>query len=376
MKLGINLLWVKPQKSGGIEAYIRNLLDGFTFIKEDKVQRYILFVSNDNFATFKHYLKDSRFKIIKCKVESNNAGKRIIWENFYLDKLAKKEHVDCMFIPVYSKPLFTSKKIPYITVIHDLQALHYPQYFSKIKYIWLKYAWKRTLKTSEKIVAISKYVKSDIVAKYEVSPKKVEVIYNPIKYSEKIKKTPLLSKHCIKKEEFFYTVSSLLPHKNLKTLILTMESIVKKNLNLPKKLLISGVGGAQSQELQKLINTCQLEENIIFTGFVTDEERDYLYKSCYAFLFPSIFEGFGMPVIEAMKQEAIVVTTKETSIPEVSQGKALYVNNPYSIDDWINTLLKASKKNVEKIDFDLYTVENISRQYNELFIKSKKRELI
>jgi glycosyltransferase involved in cell wall biosynthesis len=248
-------------------------------------------------------------------IKSEKVYSRIVKENLLLDKYAKKEQVDLMFVPVYSKPLFKNKKIPYITTIHDLQALHYPEYFSRHKYLWLKFAWKRCAKTSDKIVAISNFVKKDIAEKLDIPLEKISVIYNPITGLEKIAEfKSIKDKYDITEKSYYYTVSSLFPHKNLKTLLYVIKKLKDESSDVPKKLLISGIGGKSKNEIVNLISKLDIEKEVILTGFISDEERNSLYKSAKIFLFPSIFEGFGMPPIEAMMLGTPVITTKLSTI--------------------------------------------------------------
>jgi len=274
-----------------------------------------------------------------------------------------------MFIPVYSKPLIRNRGIKYVITIHDLQALHYPEYFSKIKNMWLKFSWKQCAKTADKIIAISNFVKNDIEKQLGVESNKVSVIYNPIiKAERKINFDYVSNKYGIKSKEYFYTVSSLLPHKNLPVLLQMISKTKKNQIDIPSKLLISGVGGKSESEIKKMINELGISENIVLTGFISDEERDVLYENAKAFLFPSIFEGFGMPPIEALMLGTPVVTTKETSIPEVTQNKAIYVNNPFSVDEWIEKIKNIDSKIIEsKIVFECYDLEYCTKQYISYF---------
>ena len=147
-----------------------------------------------------------------------------------------------------------------------------------------------------------------------------------------------------------------------------MERLVRCDTDLPKKLLISGVNGSAAVELKKMIEEKKLGDNIILTGFVSNEERNTLYKYCHTFLFPSIFEGFGMPPIEAMLFGSRVVTTRCTSIPEVTQGKATYVDNPYDENEWIDKIAKEYP--LEIPDFEVYSFKRISKQYLQVLKKS------
>ncbi|MDK0881998.1 glycosyltransferase family 1 protein [Clostridium perfringens] len=371
MKIGIDLLWVKPGKSGGIESYIRNLLDGFYEIENEN--EYILIVSEDNHKTFEKYLDDKRFTKIICKVKSLKVFRRILWQNINLNGILKKNNITVFFEPIYSKPIYIDKKIKVVTTIHDLQALHYPQYFSKFKYWWLRFGWKISVKTSDKIVAISNFVKNDIINNYKINSDIVKTIYNPVViYNDFADFQELKYRFNIEEKDFYYTVAQLLPHKNLETLIKAMAKIKKLNLNIPKKLLITGVNGKSKNELINLIKEYNLEEYITLTGYLKSSERNTLYKKSYAFLFSSVFEGFGMPPIEAMLLGGRVITTKETAIYEVTQGRAIYVNDPYNIDEWINCIENIGKLNFEdRLEFKEYDVNNIARKYLNLFLEVK-----
>ena len=143
MKIGIDLLWLRPGCCGGSESVARNLLTGLGLY--DDANEYILFVGKDIAEDFKEYEQYSNIKLYICNTESLKRIKRIAWENFNLDKVARELGVEEMFIPVYSKPKSLDERkggIPYITVIHDLQALHFPENFKKYKLYFLKRKWK------------------------------------------------------------------------------------------------------------------------------------------------------------------------------------------------------------------------------------------
>lgn len=374
LKVGIDLLSIKPKKSGGVESFIKNLLKGFAEISTSKMHFYLI-TSTNNQDLFTNF--ERNYKIFTCvptKVNSEHVVYRILWENFFLNRVARSLNLDMMYVPTYSKPLWNFSDIPYIITIHDLQALHYPEYFSKVKNIWLRFAWKRCAKTSTKIVAISNFVKDDIVEKLKIPPSKIKVIYNPIILSKRIADfSRIAERYNIMSKKYFYTVSSMLPHKNLEVL-LKLISKLKNDLNnkIPNKLVISGVGGTQKRPLTNLINTLQIKENVIITGFISDEERDALYANAYAFLFPSLFEGFGMPPIEAMVLGTPVITTKCASIPEVTKGLCFYVDNPTDQKEWLEKI-----KNIKNADrkphyFEEYDIINISKKYLSLLLSYKK----
>ena len=381
MLIGIDLLWVRPQICGGTESATRNLINGFGMY--DDKNEYMLFVGKDTAETFKEYEKYPNMKIQICDTESLKRVKRIAWENSKLDKLARSLGVDLMFIPVYSKPNSLSEEkggIPYVTTIYDLQALHFPQYFSKTRIMFFKRSWKKACDTSAKLFTSSNYCKDDIIEHFPSAQGKISVVYSPITVTdlseetdskEKLLPENVLAKYGIEKDRYFYTLSSMLPHKNLETLIKTMK-ILKESDNT--KLVVSGVGG-DKDSFNRCVKESGAEDLVIDTGFVSDEERDVLYENCSLFLFPSIFEGFGMPPVEAMMKGARVVSTKCASLEEITQGKATYVDNPTDANEWVLKIKEALNKERKIHVFDEYSLENSTSKYIELFdsVKTKDR---
>lgn len=367
-KIAIDLLWVRPGKVGGTESYIRNLLDGFLNLKEDF--DFTLLVSSDNADTFRHYGNDRRYHLLIANIESANIAKRIIWQNLFQNRLLRKNGFKKCFEPVYCKP-WLNGGVQYVCVIHDLQAAHYPQYHPFHEVAYSRLCWRMDVINAAGILTISDWVRADIEQKYH--RKDIEVIYNPIlvKADEVVDFELLREKYHLEKKQFFYTVSQIIPHKNLQTLIGMMSRIVndRKEDALPDKLVISGVNGNAAEELKKQIRDKNLQDAVVLTGFVSNEERNTLYQNCHTFLFPSVFEGFGMPPIEAMLFKTRVITTRCASIPEVTQGKAVYVDDPYDVEEWIDKIRNSYSQGT--MDFSVYDPERISKRYLDFLLKSE-----
>ena len=365
LTFAINLLWVRLGKVGGTEVVIRNLFDGFEMLQDDF--KAILIVSKDNGDSFKHYIEeDKRYEMIIADIYSANILKRIIWQNLHLNALIRKNGIDKCFSPVYDRPVLNGK-IKYINVIHDIQAYHYPEYHPFHEVIYSKFLWCVDRNKSKGVVCISEFVAKDIKKIYHFNDKKITVIYNPVivKADDKCDFSVLAGKYGIEKRKYYYTVSQLIKHKNVDVLLKVMCE-VKGRKEFPQILLISGINGNARDKLFEQIDALKIRDNVIFTGYVQDDERNTLYENSKAFLFPSVFEGFGIPPIEAMLCGATVITTKCSCIPEVTQNKANYVCDPYDVDEWVRCMAGAINRSNE-LDISRYDIEKIAKEYFAYF---------
>lgn len=364
LDIAVDLLWLRPRKVGGTEFYIRNLLDGFLRLEEPF--HLFLLVSADNRETFRHYAQDKRIELLETNVISANIAGRILWQFFCQNRFLRKRGIRKCFSPVYCRPLFNGGII-YVNTIHDLQAAHYPEYHPFHEIAYSKLCWWLDVHYSGHIIAISEWVKGDIIKRYHVAPEHLTTIYNPITVDREqtVPFAGLAEKYQIEEKAYYYTVAQMIPHKNLKTLLAVMERIKREHIDLPCRLLISGVNGPGREELEKQIRERGMEQEITLTGFVENEERNTLYRFCRAFLFPSVFEGFGMPPIEAMLFGAVVITTDRTCIPEVTQGKATYVKDPYDTEAWIGAMTNPVDR-IAELDFSVYDQMALTKKYYQV----------
>lgn len=370
-KLAVNLLWLRVGQVGGTEFFTRNLLDGFTELRESF--KLVLVCSEDNADSFKKYAEDSRFEVLTAPVCNANISKRIIWQNLHLNSFLRQNGIKDCFSPVYDRPVLKGG-INWYTVIHDIQAYHYPKLHPVHEVIYSKMVWNADRRNSILNITTTNYVKEDITKNYKFNPASIRVINIPVIVDNHKDSAEEYSEFCDKYSidgEYFYTISQLIPHKNFPTLVKLMAEIRKNHPELPQKLYTSGISGNGAAEFERLLKNEGMEDAIIRTGFVPDEDKFKFYRNCKFFLFPSYFEGFGIPPVEAMMCGATVVTTNKTSIPEVTQGKANYVEDPLDVNEWIETIKSAVNRNSE-VDFEQYDKKNIAKQfYDVLFIKAK-----
>lgn len=373
MKIAISLISLKPKMTGGIDSSARNMLDGFATVPNNN--DYILLCSEDNIESFRHYASYPRFSLFECPVRSNDMKATVFYELFKLDRDVSKVGADFCFIPNSRMP-YLGHRNKYIVVIDDLRIFYFPEHESKWKALYRKWNYKLTARSADKIVTISNAVKNDIVRFLKCPSDKVQPIYIPIPSNVEFSAFDTLAGHYkIEKGRYFYCIAPCLPHKNLLTILKVINEIKKSgNNSLPQKLIISGAtyDTEYSHAVESYIKENELQNDCLFTGYISNEDRNALIKNSAQFLFPSVFEGFGMPVIEALQIGVPVVTTKCASIPEVSQGKAIYVSDPYNVDEWILKIKEGMNVQCEPFTFPEYTNENCIKQYLDLFDSFEK----
>ncbi len=233
--------------------------------------------------------------------------------------------------------------IPTVVAIMDLGFLKTPEQFTLQDFNQLKSWTEYSVKQATRIITISEHSKKDIVSAYHIDPSKITVTYPG--YDQKLFKSTrnpkVLKKYKIS-EPYIFFVGSLRPSKNIEGLIKAFHQS-----KLPHTLVISGKKGWLYSEIFKIIKDLRLENKVIFTGFVDESEVPVLMTHATAFVMPSFFEGFGIPVLEAMACGTPVVVSKIASLPEVAGDAGIYVD-PYKVDSISVGLQTAVGQNRDK----------------------------
>lgn len=217
--------------------------------------------------------------------------------------------------------------VPQCIVVHDLSFLHYPSFNKKAHTIFYKRYIPRFLKKAGSIATVSAFSKQDILSFYKNIPaSKINVVYSGVK--EIFKPVGEKEKKAIKEQytsgkEFFIYVGAIHPRKNLENLLKAF-SVFKKRQQSGMKLLLVGRLAWKYQPFLEKLKTYKYRDDVVLTGYVSDEELSRILGSAYAMLYPSLFEGFGVPVLEAMHCDVPVITSINSSMQEIAQEAALY----------------------------------------------------
>ncbi|GAA0091491.1 glycosyltransferase family 1 protein [Paraclostridium bifermentans] len=255
---------------------------------------------------------------------------RILEEQLKSLKLFKE--YDLVHFPDYATPiLYTGKKV---ATIHDMAMHTMGDKYTKGQVFIKKFFMGNTIKKADKLICISNFTARELKKYYPyVDEKKIEVIYNGFEYTHvditNSDKENVLNKFNIDEKYLLY-VGTISPHKNLERLIEAFSILRKKGYN--HKLVIAGKKGWMYNEILNKSKELGIENYVIFTDYVTDEELEILYRCADVFTFPSLYEGFGFPPIEAMARKIPVVSSSEGALGEVV-GDAALICNAYDIED-------------------------------------------
>jgi len=285
----------------------------------------------------------------ELEVESFGRLTGHLWEQIELPLYLRRKGSPLLLNLVNTAPIFYENKI---TVIHDISWKHFPKYFSKSFYFWYGFIIPRVAKTSKIIFTVSNFSREDISKELQIDLSKIETVYNAI--SENFTFLNL------EKEKIILSVASLHYYKNLEGLIKAFIFLKNKNNFFDYKLVL--VGGYNKNVFSKtnLFELSKNRDDIVFTGYLSDEKLVEYYNKASLFVFPSFFEGFGIPPLEAMACGCPCVVSNAASLPEVCGDSAYYVN-PYDVEDIAKGIEKVLSDEKLREDLIKKGFENIKR---------------
>lgn len=268
-----------------------------------------------------------------------NSMQRNYYEQFKLPKLIYKKYPDAIIhYPDTMAPLCSKNKI--IITIHDLAFKSFKNAFTWKTTIWKNFITALSIKKASKIIAITNFARSEILKYYPDVKNKVKVVYNGFNdFSKELIDINNVNKSILnlKGNKYILTVSTISPRKNVDGLIKAFD-LIKNQIN-DYKLVIVGKNGWMYQGVYDLVDTLKLSNRILFTGEVNDDELKFLYKNAVVFVYPSFYEGFGLPPFEAMSYGIPCVVSNKTSIPEVV-GEAAIKIDPYDLNEIGDMIIK------------------------------------
>ncbi len=328
MIIAIDLRSIQRGTFSGVENYTLSLLE--RMIKMDTQNTYKLFYNGLKPVQ----VEDLHF--LNTTVVSRRIPNKILALLVLLVRRPKFEKLigefDVLFLPNINNLSISGEKQLVVTV-HDLSFAVVPEYYDLKRRLWhWSLGYKKLLRRADKIIAVSEYTKQDIIHELGVPEERVEVIYQGVDHTRfypglNVNKLRAVRNKYSLPGEFILYMGTLEPRKNLVGLIQAFE-----NMDASAQLVIAGKPGWKFRSIFDAAKNSHKKNRIQFLGFVDEEDKPYLLKLARVFAFPSLYEGFGLPVLEAMAVGTPVVTSGVTSLPEVVGDAGLLVN-PYNIEE-------------------------------------------
>src|SRR5229473_3029094 len=305
-RIGVNALYLIPGAVGGTEIYLRELLAALGRI--DTANEYFVFTNLETQADL--VPRQPNFQWKPQALHARWRPFRILWEQTILPLEASRYKIDVLFNPGFTAPAFAP--CPSVTVFHDLQHQRHPEHFRWFDLpFWRLLLWASAHR-SQKLIAVSEATRADLFRFYRLPEASVVVVPHGVD-------SALFDLRRVQLEPFVLCVSTLHPHKNIERLI---RAYARKKRDY--RLVIAGFRGFRAQAIEKLVNDLSLGAEVQITGWIGREELYRLYDRALAFIYPSTFEGFGMPVLEAMAAGVPVACSDIAPLREVAGETALY----------------------------------------------------
>lgn len=330
MKIGFSSFVLDKGKSG-ISTYIQHLLPALAAI--DDRNFYDVFVLKNEAELIPHL--NSNFNIYKEPNFLSNPIINIMWHNSLFQYLAKKNHLDLIHIP-------SIRRIPYIkgckiiATIHDFAPLVIAKKYDKWRQFYHRHILSRCVHRCDHIIAISETTKKDLITYTQYEENRVTVIYSGIDRNvfhagpKDFAQNSLKQKYLIETPYFVYVSRIEYPAKNHLRLIQAFEQFKQKN-HTPHQLVFAGADWPGAEIVKDYVQKSPFKKDILFLGFVPTEDVPLLYQGCDLMIFPSLYEGFGFPVLEALACGAKVICSSIPSLIEIASNYA-GMFNPYRID--------------------------------------------
>jgi len=343
----------------GYEANVKNRVGSnqyaFELIKAiyqlDKKNQYWVFLPSPPLPDLPKQRKNWRYQVV---------GPRKLWNIFGLPRALYQQKPDIVFNPGHYSPLFSFA--PLVISIMDLGYMRFPQHFTKPIYWKLKLWTGLSIKRARHIFAISESTKNDIIRYYKVNLDKITITYpgyDKKKFNTKVKeeKVKKVSQKYRIKGDYLLFLSTLKPRKNVEGLLEAFKNLEIKGL----KLVIAGRKGWLFQSIFAKAKELGLESKVVFTGFVDEADVPALMKGAKVFILPSFWEGFGIPVVEAMACSTPVVVSNAGSLPEIV-GEGGIIINPYNPEEIAQGIEKAIDNRDDLIKKGLRQAQKFSWQ--------------
>ncbi len=322
MRVGINgqlLSFREDYRQAGVSRYIDALLRYLPKCAPD--DEFVVFTGAHDLDLRNRY--DPGIEWIVSTWQSRRPEARIVWEQTAGQILGKRHRLDLLHSPVNVAPL--AARIPQVVTVHDLAFEHFPEQYPRSKARYLQAMTRKSVNRANRIIAVSNATKHDLISLYGAAPHKVTVISNGVSddmFPRSREATTVLRRRHNLPENFFLFVGTLQPRKNLEGLLQAL-ALLPSDLDWP--LVVIGGSGWMDDPIHRTVRRSGISERVRFIGYVPGEDLPYWYSAAAILVMPSFYEGFGLPVLEAMACGTPTIVANTPALTEVAGSAALRI---------------------------------------------------
>lgn len=329
MHIGINaqlLSFSQNYRNGGVSRYIRYLLAELA--KCPGKHEYTVFVNGKDVVE-RLAAKHPQITYSSASWPESQPAARIAWEQFTLPKLIRQKHIDVLHSPVNILPELLPRHCAGVITLHDLAFLRFPNILTHSKRLYHRTFTVRSIRHATMVISVSESTKQDAVALVGIPEARIQTVYPCVdsRFSNVPKEEEVQT---FRQEQglaggFLLYLGTLEPRKNI-TRLLEAYALSRNTYAIREKLVLAGGKGWFYDEIFERVQQLDLETEVKFPGFVSDAEQRLWYAAASAFVYPSLYEGFGIPVAEALVSGIPVVTSNVSSLPEAGADVALCID--------------------------------------------------
>lgn len=316
MLIGIDASRATVAQRTGTEGYSLHIIRGL--IEQGHEHRFRLYFRDTPPAA----LFPAQDNVETCVIRQ-----RRLWTHLGLGPAVRREPPDVLFVPAHVIPWPGTGRVPSVVTVHDLGYLHFPDKHPIFEWLYLNWSTRHSANVAQRVIAVSKATAHDLITLNGVPPAKIRVVYSGIDETLKPVKDPQVIEALRRRLKipgpYILHVGSIQPRKNLTRLVEAFAQIQDCLEGLC--LVLAGRQGWGYPKLLRRIHQLGLTERVILPGYIPDEDIATLYSGAQVYAFPSLYEGFGFPVLEAMACGTPVVCANSSSLPELAGDAALTV---------------------------------------------------
>ncbi|MFC2165940.1 glycosyltransferase family 4 protein [Acidobacteriota bacterium] len=331
MKIGISLLCARKNRTG-LENVAFNLIKQLSQIDNDN--KYVIYTNKQ----IREWVspKDSSIQVVDVTLSCRRY--LWVWEHLYFLTHRKNEEIDLLHFPISGGVVGYKGK--FILTVHDLKHYRMKNLVKLRRHVLNRFWYNANIKRAKMIITVSEYVKNDVLKNFNIPEENIRVIYNGVddRFRPCEGSSGFRSKYKLPSDYILF-VGQTTPSKNIRRAIDAVK-LVREKYNFDCPFVVAGPQGEEDELLKKYVKNNNLENIVQFCGYIADDDMPKLYSNSKLFLSPSITEGFGLPMLEAVSCGIPVVAANTASMPEILGDAAIWVD-PFSVDSIAEGIRKA-----------------------------------